>query len=153
MTKKKEAKAAPADKPQKEKIDVEAATLVGNTRDDILAVFKTHADWKKMNEGKQREVAAIAENIAKDVVRRASGIIAARGFKKVNATLDKIVIKDGIQLQLSASHHDQNKDELFNSQGGAVTIVLSDIAPYMANRSEPEIDEDEPALPGVGKKK
>lgn len=152
MTKKKEAKEA-ADKPAKDKIDVEAATLVGNVRDDILSVFKTHADWKKIPEGKQREVAQVTENIAKDVVRRASGIIAARGFKKVNATLDKIVIKDGIQLQLSASHHDQNKDELFNSQGGAVTIVLSDIAPYMQNRSEPEIDEDEPTLPGVGKKK
>lgn len=153
MTKKKEAKPVAQHAAEKGKIDVQAATLVGNVRDDFLGVFKTHGDWKKMNEGKQREVAAICENIAKDVVRRSSNIIAARGHKTVQGVIKGITVKNGFVVKVEVNNQVENRHGLLDSDGGSITMVLSDIAPYLASRSEPEIDEDEPALPGVGKKK
>lgn len=134
-------------KPDKDKIDVQAATLVGNIRDQILDLFKAHADWKKIPEAKQRDIAGSAEGVAKDVVRRSANIIAGRGFKSIHGTIDQIVVKDGLKIVVKASNMADGKNDLIASQGGSVTMVLSDISPYMANRSEPEIDEDEPKLP------
>lgn len=45
-----------AEQPVPEKIDADAAVLLGNTRDEILALFKNKADWKSMKEAQQQEV-------------------------------------------------------------------------------------------------
>lgn len=36
--------------------------------------------------------------------------------------------------------------ELMDHQGGGITVVITDINPYLSQRSEPEIDLDEPKL-------
>lgn len=150
MSKKKD---AALEKEATEKIDVQAATLVGTIRDEILSLVKNHCDWKKMNENKQREIANVSENIAKSVVRKSANIIAGRGFKSVNGTIKQVVVKDGLKIIVEASGQTPHRHDLIDSQGGSVTMVLSDISPYLANRSEPEIDVDEPALPFDGGKK
>lgn len=135
------------------KIDVQAAILVGTIRDQILSLIKAHCDWKKIPEAKQRDIAESSEHTAKDVVRRSANIIAGRGFKAVHGTIDQIVVKDGLKIVVKASNMADGKNDLIASQGGSVTLVLADISPYMANRSEPAIDEDEPRLPLETKKK
>lgn len=75
MSKKKTTETAAQVNLQKEKIDVQAATLVGTVRDDILGIFKNHGDWKKLPEGKQRDIAHAAEQLAKQVVRKSAEII------------------------------------------------------------------------------
>jgi hypothetical protein len=50
---------AAADKADKENIDLQAATLVGDIRDQVLSLFKNHADWKHMKETSQRDVATV----------------------------------------------------------------------------------------------
>lgn len=147
MTKKKEKLTAEEISQSEDKIDVQAATLVGTIRDEMLAVFKSHADWKKMPEAKQRDVAASYEHLSKEVIRRASNIIAGRGFQAIHCTLSSIAVKDGLKLVLTASKMVEARRELMDHQGGGVTLVITDINPYMQNRSEPDIDEDEPALP------
>lgn len=131
----------------KEKIDVQAATLVGNIRDEIITLFKSHADWKKMPETKQRDVAASAEALAKKVVRKAAEIIAGRGFKSVHGTIKQVVIKDGLKIVIEASGQSEGRHDLADSQGGSVTLVLCDTGEFHSKRSEPEIDVDEPGLP------
>jgi hypothetical protein len=149
MSKKKAAskKAEPNHKEENAVIDVQAATLVGGIRDQILTIFKNHADWKKIPEAKQRDIAEAAEYTAKDVVRRSAKIIAGRGFKSVNGTVKQVAVKDGLKIVIEASGQSPHRHDLMDSQGGGVTIVLSDIAPFMSQRSEPEIDVDEPTLP------
>lgn len=138
-----------APKDDKKKIDQQAATLVGKTRDDMMAIFKSHTEWKKIPEAKQRDIAAACEHIAKEVVRRSANIIAGRGFKFIPCTLAAVNVKDGLKMTLTASKSAAGRDDLIEQQGGSVTVVLTDISPYMSNRSEPEIDPDEPVLPGT----
>lgn len=136
-----------AAKGDKEKIDVQAATLVGTIRNEMLSVFKNHADWKKMPEAKQRDVANSCESLAKDVVRKTANIIAGRGFKSIHGTIKQVVIKDGLKIVVEASGQSEGRHDLADSQGGSVTLVLCDTGAFHAQRSEPEIDEDEPKLP------
>jgi hypothetical protein len=134
-----------------QKIDVQAATLVGTVRDDVLSIFKNHGDWKKIPEAKQRDIAHAAEQLSKDLVRKVSRIIAGRGFASIHGNLQAINVKDGLKLTISASKSVECRRELMDHQGGSVTIVLADISPYMMERSEPDIDVDEPLLPIVEK--
>lgn len=147
MAKKKESVTAAELQQSQDKIDVQAATLIGTIRDEMLAVFKSHADWKKMAESKQRDVAASFEHLSKEVIRRSANIIAGRGFQAIHCTLASIAVKDGLKLTLTASKMVEARRELMDHQGGGVTLVITDINPYMSQRSEPEIDEDEPELP------
>ena len=149
MSKKKPAAAKPTVAESKaglEKIDVQAATLIGVIRDEILGIFKNHADWKKMPEAKQRDVAASSESIAKDVVRKAANIIAGRGFKSIHGTIKSVMAKDGLKIVVEASGQSDCRHDLIDSQGGSVTLVLCDTGAFHAQRSEPEIDADEPKL-------
>ena len=88
MTKKEQ----PAQQDNDEKIDKDAAVLLGNMRDDILNLFKQKADWKSMKEAQQKEVVASCEYIARELIRRTSNIIASRGFKAFHCTLDSVTI-------------------------------------------------------------
>jgi hypothetical protein len=134
-------------KQEKEKIDVQAATLVGDTRDAVLNLFKNHADWKHMKEATQKDVVASCEHIATELVRKTAEIVAGRGFKSMHCTLEQVVVKDGLKIVLKASNKAEGKNDLIDSQGGSVTVVLSDINPYLGHRNKPEIDVDEPPLP------
>lgn len=142
MTKKEQ----PAQQDNDEKIDKDAAVLLGNMRDDILNLFKQKADWKGMKEAQQKEVVASCEYIARELIRRTSNIIASRGFKAFHCTLDSVTIKDGIKIILKASKNAEGRQSLLESQGGSVTVVMTDINPYLGQRNKPEIDEDEPSL-------
>jgi hypothetical protein len=84
----------------KETIDVQAATLAGDIRDEILSIFKSHGEWGKLTEAKQRDLAAGAEAIAENAVSRMADIIAGRGFKSIHATLASVMVKDGLKMVL-----------------------------------------------------
>lgn len=132
---------------KKKKIDVQAATLVGTIRDEIISIFKNHGDWKKLPEAKQRDLAGGAESIAKDVIRKSAEIIAARGFQAVHGQLQSVMVKDGLKLVVTVSNKVECRRDLIDKQGGAITIVMSDTSEYVTERSEPDIDLDEPELP------
>ena len=131
---------------EKEKIDVQAETLVGDMRDGILDVFKQHADWKNIKEAQQRDIIAAAQHLANEVVRRTAAIIAGRGFKSMQCTLTTLTVKDGLKMVLTASKQSEGRHDLVEHQGGSVTVVLTDINPYLGQRSAPEIDHDEPRM-------
>lgn len=147
MSKKKPTETAAQADLKKSKIDVQAATLVGTVRDDILGIFKNHGDWKKIPEGKQRDIAHAAEQLSKEVVRKAAEIVAGRGFQSIHGTLESVTVKDGLKMVVKASKMVESRRELMDHQGGGITIVLSDISPYTTQRSETEIDLDQPSLP------
>ena len=130
----------------KERIDVQASTLVGDLRDDILSIFKSHGDWKKLKEAQQRDIASGAHDVASRALVRMADIIAGRGFKSIHATLASVMVKDGLKLVLTASKGVEGRGDLLDHQGNGVTVVIKDINAYLGQRSEPEIDKDEPAL-------
>lgn len=129
-----------------EKIDVQAAKLVGTVRDEMIGIFKNHADWKKIPEAKQRDIAHACEQLSKDVVRKVAQIVAGRGFPSIHGMLQAVNVKDGLKLTVTASKSVECRRELMDHQGGGITIVLADINPFLRERSEPEIDPDQPSL-------
>lgn len=129
-----------------QKIDVQAAKLVGTVRDEMLGIFKNHTEWKKIPEAKQRDIAHASEQLAKDVVRKVAQIVAGRGFPSIHGMLQAVNVKDGLKLTVTASKSVECRRELMDHQGGGITIVLADINPFLRERSEPEIDPDQPDL-------
>jgi hypothetical protein len=130
----------------KEHIDTQASTLVGDLRDDILGIFKSHGDWKKLKEAQQRDIATGAHDVASRALVRMADIIAGRGFKSIHATLASVMVKDGLKLVLTASKGVEGRGDLLDHQGNGVTVVIKDINAYLGQRSEPEIDKDEPVM-------
>ena len=127
-------------------IDIQAATLAGDIRDEILSIFKSHGEWSKLKEGKQRDLASGAEAIAENAVSRMADIIAGRGFKSIHATLASVMVKDGLKMVLTASKGVDGRGDLIDHQGNGVTVVIKDINTYLGQRSEPDIQRDEPPL-------
>lgn len=146
MSKMKEKAANQEPTHDEEKIDLEAKVLLGNTRDEILGLFKQKADWKTFKQAQQEEIVKSCEYLAREMIRKISNIIASRGFKAFHCTLESVMIKDGIKAVLKASKNAEGIDTLLRSQGGSVTVVLTDINPYLGQRNKPEIDKDEPSL-------
>jgi hypothetical protein len=140
------AKKQPSKSAQKDSIDVQAATLVGDVRDEILSIFKSHGDWKKLKEAQQRDIASGAQDVAERTVTRMADIIAGRGFKSIHATLASVMVKDGLKLVLTASKGVDGRGDLLDHQGNGVTVVIKDINAYLGQRSEPAIDKDEPGM-------
>jgi len=135
------------DKPAtKEAIDVQATTLAGDIRDEILGIFKSHGDWKHLKEAQQRDIAAGATDVAERAVSRMANIIAGRGFKSIHATLASVMVKDGLKLVLTASKGVEGRGDLLDHQGNGVTVVIKDINAYLGQRSEPDIQRDEPTM-------
>lgn len=134
-------------KEDKSAIDVQAATLVGDIRDSIIGILKDHKIWKELKEQQQSEIAMAASNIAENVVQKTASIIAGRGFPAIHATLEQITVKGGLKLVLKAAKGVQGQDDLIKHEGSGVTVVLKDINQFLGQRSEPEIDADEPTLP------
>jgi hypothetical protein len=130
----------------KEAIDIQATTLAGDIRDDILSIFKSHGDWGKLKEAKQRDLAAGATDIAERAVSRMADIIAGRGFKSIHATLSSVMVKDGLKMVLTASKGVDGRGDLIDHQGNGVTVVIKDINTYLGQRSEPDIQRDEPEM-------
>lgn len=131
-----------------DKLDLQAATLVGDVRDMMLNYFKQHTDWKSMKQNKQEEIASGCLHLAQEMVRRTSGLVSSRGFPSFHANLQQITIKDGFKAVITGSKQVECLKEIMDHQGGGVTVVLTDISPYLGQRSEPVIDLDEPKLFG-----
>lgn len=130
----------------KEAIDVQATTLAGDIRDEIIGIFKQHGDYKKLKEAQQRDIASSATDVAERAVSRMANIIAGRGFKSIHATLASVMVKDGLKLVLTASKGVEGRGDLLDHQGNGVTVVIKDINAYLGQRSEPDIDRDEPTM-------
>ena len=99
-----------------------------------------------MKESQQKDVAASCEHMATECIRRTAEIVAGRGFKSMHCTLEQVVVKDGLKIVLKASKMVEGRNDLVEAQGGSVTVVLSDINPYLGHRSKPDIDKDEPGM-------
>lgn len=123
---------------------LESTTLLGDLRDALLDRLRNMPKpWAKMSEDEQREQANGCERVAEHLVNEATRIIASKGFPSINGKLVKAQVKDGMQLQIDVSRHDQQRLTIIDSVGGVVLLVIPQPDMFMGEKEPPKTSLDE----------
>ena len=130
--------------------DLAAETLTGDLRDLILDTLRNEQDkrpWNQRSEAQQHETADRIESACHAWARKAVELIAAGGRRTIKATIEQVVVKDGIKAVLTMSKFDELRHNLVDAQGSTVLIVVADPEEYEGERAPAKITPDQPPLP------
>ncbi|HRI77385.1 MAG TPA: hypothetical protein PLX33_10410 [Alphaproteobacteria bacterium] len=134
-----------ADEPAGDEIAKE--TMTGDLRDVVLDIVRTlPKPWQQLTENEQRSLADDINARCERAVSRCVRTIAADGRKVIAGTLEQVTIKDGIKAVVKMNKHDEQRHSVFDSQGLAVLMVVSDAAEYTGERAPPDIQADQSHL-------
>lgn len=112
-------------------------TLTGDVRDIILNDMKDRKNtlpWNLRGEAEQAVLIDQVNRMSVSIVERVVEIVAAGGRRTIRAQINKITIKDGIKAEIELSKSDEQRHELFDSQGAMVLIVIADAEAFEAER-------------------
>jgi hypothetical protein len=124
--------------------------LRGDLRDAMLNQLRGATDFSKLDERAQRDINAAIDFAATEFTAKAVQLLASDGKAQVQCKLDKIVVKDGLQIVCSGGFSHDNLVTLGEAQGKQVLITVADAAPYDGQRGEAQVDLDQPdLLPGA----
>ncbi len=142
----------PADPNAEHEIDLDLAadTLTGDIRDLVLDTLRHEQDkrpWHLRSEAQQRETVSRVEQAAHAWVRRAVELIAAGGRRTIRATIEQVVIKDGIKAVLTMSKFDELRHNLVDAQGSSVLVVVAEPEQFEGERDPVAIKPDQPDMP------
>lgn len=118
----------------------------GDCRDAMLEVIKRVANWSTFNESQQRDIIAAVSNAAGVIVTKIARSVNSDGRPEYEAELQKIVIKDGVQLTLKGAFESDAVDMLANAQGGKVLVIMKAAESYDHARGPAAYDPDQRAL-------
>lgn len=125
-------------------LDFDPSFLTGDVRDAMLAVLRSSVDWSKFDERRQRDINAAVGNAAHDLVTKAVAAIAAEGRETVTATIDQLVIKDGIKIVAKTPFDHDAISRLADAK--RVLISVADSDHFDNARGEARVDPDQPDL-------
>lgn len=127
---------------------IDSSTLMGDLRTAILDRLRAMPKpYTVMSEVEQQDMIDGVENVARDLVTRACTLIASNGRTAISATLEQCTVKDGIKAVLKLPRSDAHRDQLIDSVGGVVLIVVADSSRYMGQKAPDKPTPQEPALP------
>lgn len=130
---------------EKEAINLSAKTLTGDVRDFLVDRLRHFPKpWGQMTESEQTAQIEAAVSAAKSLVKKAVKIIASEGRQTVPAKLEKITLKDGCKIELSAANGWIS--ELAGALNNDVLIVTNWADEYTGERAPCKADPDEPEL-------
>ena len=123
-------------------------TMVGDLRDLMLDVFRDdmNAAWKMLREDQQRAVIDRISQRARAAVGRIARIIAADGQPTLTATVDQVVVKDGLKVVLKLPKTVDSLHHLGMGEGNTCLIWVGNTGPYQGERAPAEPDHDQPSL-------
>ncbi|MEM7429890.1 MAG: RyR domain-containing protein [Pseudomonadota bacterium] len=126
-------------------IELAIKTLSGDMRDALLTHIRAmETPWSKLSEQHQADKIHAAENIAKDMVRRAVNMIAEGGFPCVDVEVGKFTVDKGVKIELQAVSNTENITSLAeHGKGQAGVLILADSSEYFGERKAamPEPDQ------------
>lgn len=133
-------------------VQLEAATLLGDVRDALLAEFKAiDKPWSKMTEDEQGRLILRADDIAGDLVHGAVGCVAHHGFSHVGASLEQFTRKDGLKITLKSAATVDHITKLAEHGMNSVVLVFAEPAKFMGERKPAEPDNvGDLAIPKMG---
>lgn len=139
----------PSAAPEMDAPEVERDTLYGDVRDALLSRFRnTRKSWDQMSEQEQRETVEAFSTTARHVVREAVRAVTDYDFPRCVVTLGAVQIKDKqtIEAKISCQNIEDYRSVLGEAVGEHVLLLAVDSDDFMAARSEPKIDVDQPDL-------
>lgn len=145
---------ADADEPEYDDAanrEIAIETLTGDLRDFILDRLKHEQNkqpWHMRSEAEQRDTVHAVEAATRSVVTRAIEMIATRGLRTMKATLEQVVVKDGIKAVLIMSKHDAGRYQLMDAAGAKVLISVADPDEFTGERAPVAINPDQGTLLG-----
>ena len=126
---------------------VNSDTLFGDLRDAILDRLKhMPKPWTVMTESEQRDMIYGVEQVARHLVHEAVQIIAASGRPAIEARLEQCAVKDDIKIVIRANRHHGLREQLLDSVGKPVLIVVADEEAYMGERAPAKPEPDQQSL-------
>lgn len=123
------------------------AMLRGDLRDAMLDQLRNATDFSKVNEARQRDIATAIDFAATAFTMKAVAVIASEGRQQVQAKLDKITVKDGLQIVCSGGFTHDALVLLGEAQGKTVLITVADEGAFDGQRNEAQVDVDQPEIP------
>ena len=121
-------------------------TLTGDIRTFILDRLKheqSKRPWHERSETDQRDTVQQVEAAVREAMTKAVELIAGHGRRTIKATLDKVVVKDGITATLVMSKFDAQRHALFDSTGQSVLVVVADPEEFTGEREPVTIKPDQ----------
>ncbi len=125
---------------EKDIVNIAAKTLTGDIRDFLLDRLKNfQKPWVSMGEAEQRESINQTKEAAEHLVKKACRIISSEGRKVIEATVEQVIVKDGIKATMKCTNTFDALHELGGATGQIVLIVTSGAQDF--------VGEQAPALP------
>jgi hypothetical protein len=121
-------------------------TMTGDLRDRVLTILRYEQDkrpWSDRTEADQRATVHTIEATIQDLVASAVQLIAASGLPTIKATLDQIVVKDGLKLVLQMPKSHEQRLQIMDAVGGTVLLVVADASEFMGERAPVAIKPDQ----------
>ena len=121
--------------------------IAGGIRDYMLKRYQEYKKpWDGLSESEQRSLSTELGERAKELVREAIRVTAAKGFPVLTAKLESITVKDGIKGVLQLSQIDPERHILIDAVGSQVMVICADKEEYYGNIEDAEITPDTPVL-------
>lgn len=124
-----------------------AETLRGDIRDKILDdIARDMPCWTKLSEREQKKFIARADDLAYQVVREATKLVAHQGFAHLTVSTGKWSVKDGIKLEVNASSSVDDITKLASHGSGSAVLVLAEASVFYGQRADALADKDQPEM-------
>lgn len=141
----------PADDADKEitidGINFDSSELSGILVARMVEELKAAPDvWQKLSEDRQDEALSRFRQFAETYVQRALAVFASADRPTLYATLDKVVVKDGIQATITMPKNSEDRHELFDSQGKDILVVVLDSQVYTGGTEKVRSEKDQKDL-------
>lgn len=121
--------------------------IAGGIRDYMLKRYQEYKKpWDGLSESEQRSLSTELGERAKELVREAIRVTAAKGFPVLTAKLEQITVKDGIKGVLQLSQIDPERHILIDAVGSHVMVICADKEEYYGEVADAEITPDTPVL-------
>ena len=128
--------------------DMDLDTLMGDIRDEMLSRMKhMKATWTLLSQSEQSEIGNGLELFAKNLIRKAVGMLNKHEWPKAIITLEELKIADkGLVGKITAQNIAVNRDAMGEHVGETCMLLMVDSETFFGERAPVKTDPDQPGL-------
>ncbi len=137
-----------------ETLNFKKKELRGDLATGIINFYQNEKKaWDELDNASQDELIIRANDFAKQAINEVVEILAADDRAVIQASVEQVVVKDGIKAVLTLPKSSEFRHELADSQGQTVLIVVVDSNKYMGGtlpKAEPDQRDLDLSIPAEG---
>ena len=134
-----------------EELELEAETLAGDIRDELLGFFREMVvGWSFMSEREQKARIELADQLSKRIIRRTLALLAEEAtFPTIDIEIGSIKIDKRLEIKINAAIPDETLVALVHHRGRHAQLVLADAEQFFGERAPARPQPDQPSFPGT----